>query len=177
LLEVPDSVLWLLDDDKAKGNLKNQALFRGITSDRLIFAGHLPQTEHLGRLQLADLVLDTLPYNAHTTASDALWAGVPLVTCPGDTFPSRVAGSLLHAVGLSELIALDLAAYFDLAYALATDPARYTAIKGKLAANRLTAPLFDIEAYTQDLEDLLETMWSRYRAGDRPASIGAEASL
>jgi predicted O-linked N-acetylglucosamine transferase (SPINDLY family) len=102
---------------------------------------------------------------------------VPLVTCPGDTFPSRVAGSLLHAVGLSELIALDLAAYFDLAYALATDPARYTAIKGKLAANRLTAPLFDIEAYTQDLEDLLETMWSRYRAGDRPASIGAEASL
>jgi predicted O-linked N-acetylglucosamine transferase (SPINDLY family) len=177
LLEVPDSVLWLLDDEKAKGNLRNEALFRGITSNRLVFAEHLPQTEHLGRLQLADLVLDTLPYNAHTTASDALWAGVPLVTCPGDTFPSRVSGSLLGAVGLSELIAPNLATYFDLAYALATNPDEYAAIKGKLAANRLTAPLFDIEAYTRDLEVLFETMWSRHRAGDRPASIGAEPSL
>ncbi len=173
LLEVPDSVLWLRHDDKSEGNLRNEALWRGITADRLIFAGHLPQIEHLGRLQLADLVLDTSPYNAHTTASDALWASVPLVTCPGDTFPSRVAGSLLHAIGLGELIATDLDGYFDLAYALASEPDRLAAIKSKLAANRMTTPLFDIEAYTRDLESLFEDMWQRYCDGGVPTAIGA----
>jgi predicted O-linked N-acetylglucosamine transferase (SPINDLY family) len=176
LLEVPGSVLWLLHNDKAEGNLKNEALWRGITADRLIFASHLPQIEHLGRLQLADLVLDTLPYNAHTTASDALWAGVPLVTCAGDTFPSRVAGSLLHAIGLGELIADDLDGYFELALELASNRVQFAAIKAKLAKNRLTTPLFDIETYTRDLEGLFETMWQRYCDGKAPASIGAVAA-
>jgi len=173
LIEVPGSVLWLLKNKKAEGNLKNEALWRGVTSDRLVFAKDLPQIEHLGRLQLADLVLDTLPYNAHTTASDALWASVPLVTCAGATFPSRVAGSILRAIGLDELIAPDLDGYFDFAYALATDPDRLASVKAKLAANRLTTPLFDIEAYTRDLEGLFETMWRRYRDGEPPISIGA----
>lgn len=176
LLEVPDSVLWLLHDEKAKGNLRNEALRRGITPDRLVFAGHLPQDEHLGRLQLADLVLDTLPYNAHTTASDALWAGVPLVTCSGDTFPSRVAGSLLHAIGLGEMITADRDAYFELAYRLATDPDLLAAVRTKLAANRLTTALFDIETYARDLEMLFEIMWRRYRDGQPPISIGASAA-
>ncbi|WOJ90014.1 UDP-N-acetylglucosamine-peptide N-acetylglucosaminyltransferase [Methylocapsa polymorpha] len=173
LLEAPDSVLWLLKNDKAEGNLKNEAFSRGVTADRLVFAEDLPQIDHLGRLQLADLVLDTSPYNAHTTASDALWASVPLVTCSGDTFPSRVAGSILSAIGLSELIATDLDAYFDLAYEFATNPTRLATVKAKLAANRLTTPLFDIEAYTRDIEGLYEIMWRRYRDGEAPASIGA----
>jgi predicted O-linked N-acetylglucosamine transferase (SPINDLY family) len=173
LIEVPDSVLWLLKNDKAEGNLKNEALWRGITADRLIFADDMPQIEHLGRLQLADLVLDTLPCNAHTTASDALWASVPLVTCAGDTFPSRVAGSILHAIRLDELIAADLGAYFELAYELATNPNRLAVVKAKLTTNRLTTPLFDIEAYTRDMEGLYEIMWQRYRDGAAPASIGA----
>lgn len=170
---VPGSVLWLMRNTIAEGNLKNEALWRGITADRLIFAKDLPQVEHLGRLQLADLVLDTLPYNAHTTASDALWAGVPLVTYPGETFPSRVAGSLLRAIGLDELIATDLDSYFDLAYELASEPDRLAATKAKLAANRLTTPLFDIEAYTRDLENLFDSMWQIYRDGAEPAAIGA----
>jgi predicted O-linked N-acetylglucosamine transferase (SPINDLY family) len=173
LIEVPDSVLWLLKNDHAEGNLRNEALWRGVTADRLIFAEHLPQIEHLGRLQLADLVLDTSPYNAHTTASDALWASAPLVTCAGETFPSRVAGSILRAIGLGELIAADLDAYFDLALELATVPNRLASVKAKLAANRLTTPLFDIEAYTRDMEGLYEIMWRRYRDGEEPSSIGA----
>ncbi len=176
LLEVPESVLWLRDDDRAKGNLRNAALWRGITADRLVFAPHLPQVEHLGRLQLADLVLDTSPYNAHTTASDALWAGVPLVTVCGDTFPSRVAGSLLQAIGLGELIAADREAYFELAYDLATNPSRFAAARAKLSANRLTTALFDVETYTRDLEALFEIMWQRYRDGQAPAAISASTA-
>lgn len=175
LLEhVPDSLLWLLKDTLAEGNLRNQAFQRGISPDRLIFAGHLPQLEHLGRLGIADLVLDTLPYNAHTTASDALWVGVPIITCAGETFPSRVAGSLLHAVGLPELIVENLESYYELALDLATSPERLARVKNKLAANRLNTPLFDIVRYTQHLEALYETMWKRYLDGKKPAVIGVE---
>lgn len=172
LADVPGSVLWLLKSTLAEGNLRNEAYQRGISPDRLVFADDKPQVEHLGRLGLADLVLDTLPYNAHTTASDALWAGVPLVTCAGETFPSRVAGSLLHAIGLPELIADDLESYYDLAFDLATRPEHLSRIKHKLAANRLSAPLFDIRAYTRHLEGLFEAMWQRYRDGETPALIG-----
>lgn len=172
LADVPGSVLWLLKNALAEGNLRNEACRRGIAPDRLVFADDKPQIEHLGRLGLADLVLDTLPYNAHTTASDALWAGVPLVTCAGDTFPSRVAGSLLHAIGLPELITDDLEAYYELAFDLATRPARLSEIKRKLAGNRLSTPLFDIRTYTRDLEALFETIWQRYRDGEPPAAIG-----
>jgi predicted O-linked N-acetylglucosamine transferase (SPINDLY family) len=165
LEETPGSVLWLLHAKEAEGNLRGEAFARGITRDRLIFAPDMGQTGHLGRLQLADLVLDTTPYGAHTTASDALWAGVPIVTCAGDTFASRVAGSLLHAVGLSELIAANTEDYVTIASVLAHEPERLAQVKAKLGRDRLTAPLFDVAAYTRAIEDLYETMWHRRRLG------------
>jgi predicted O-linked N-acetylglucosamine transferase (SPINDLY family) len=165
LLEAtPGSVLWLLQAERAEGNLRGAALERGIAADRLIFAPDMAQEDHLGRLQLADLVLDTAPYGAHTTASDALWAGTPIVTCAGETFPSRVAASLLHAVGLPELIVEDEKSYFELALSIATNPATLAALETKLTHNRLTAPLFDVANYTRALESLYETMWRRRRA-------------
>lgn len=177
LHNVPGSMLWLLRSDLAEGNLRNEACSRGIAPDRLVFAEDKPQSEHLGRLALADLVLDTLPYNAHTTASDALWAGVPLVTCSGDTFASRVAGSLLRAIGLPELIAHDLENYYELAFDLATSPERLLGIKSKLAANRLTTPLFDIGMYTQHLENLYVSMWQRYSSGQKPTVLGSTNAM
>lgn len=171
LAAVPQSVLWLLESQQAMGNLRNEALRRGIGPDRLIFAPDMAQTGHLERLRLADLALDTAPYGAHTTASDALWAGVPIVTCPGETFPSRVASSLLHAAGLPELIVPDLDGYFDLAHGLAANPGRLAALRGKLQRNRATCPLFDVARYTADLEQLYETMWWRFRAGLPHAAI------
>ena len=176
LAKVPGSVLWLLGNPKAEGNLRNAAYQRGISPDRLIFAKDQPQIEHLGRLGLADLMLDTLPYNAHTTASDALWAGVPIVTCAGDTFASRVAGSLLGAIGLPELITADLEGYYELALELAKDPEHLSRIRNKLAENRLTTPLFDIGTYTRHLEALYETMWRRHLDGEVPMAIGATAA-
>ena len=167
----PDSVLWLLADQMAEGNLKNLAMQHGVLPSRLLFAEHLSQDDHLARLQLADLLLDTLPYNAHTTASDALWAGVPLVTCSGETFASRVAGSLLHALGLPELITEDLEGYYELALALSLDPVRYECLVSRLAANRLTTPLFDIKRYTQHLEDLYRQMWGCYQSGAMPKTL------
>jgi predicted O-linked N-acetylglucosamine transferase (SPINDLY family) len=175
LSPTPDSVLWLMADRMAEGNLKNLAMQHGVLPSRLVFAEPLPQDDHLARLQLADLLLDTLPYNAHTTASDALWAGVPLVTCSGDTFASRVAGSLLHAVGLPELITEDLEEYFELALVLSQAPERYECLVSRLEANRLTTPLFDIKRYTQHLEDLYRQMWGRYQSGDIPNTLDTEA--
>jgi len=165
LEETPGSVLWLLHAKHAEGNLRAEAFARGIATDRLIFAPDMGQSAHLGRLQLADLVLDTTPYGAHTTASDALWAGVPIVTCAGDTFPSRVAGSLLHAVGLSELIAANEEDYVTIASVLAHEPERLAKLKAKLGREQMTAPLFDVAAYTHAIEDLYETMWRRRRLG------------
>lgn len=171
LRSVPESVLWLLTAREAEGNLRNEAWERGVDGSRLIFAPDLPHGEHLGRLQLADLVLDTAPYGAHTTGSDALWAGVPIVTRPGATFPSRVAGSLLHAVGLPELIVEDQDDYFDLAFALATDKERLSGLRLRLAGNRLSAPLFNVKRYTVALEALYSRMWARYRSGLPPAAV------
>lgn len=165
LAAVPDSVLWLLAAPLAEGNLRNIALAQGVAGSRLVFAPDLPQAGHLARLQQADLALDTAPYGAHTTASDALWAGVPIITLPGATFASRVAGSLLHAVGMPELIARDEEDYFDLALTMAEDPAVLARSKAKLANNRLNAPLFDVEAYTRAIEALFATMWLRHRNG------------
>ena len=169
----PGSVLWLLADERAQGNLRAEAMQRGILPDRLVFAPHMPQSDHLGRLQNADLMLDTSPYGAHTTASDALWSGVPVVTCAGDTFPSRVAGSLLHAIGLPELVAESEDAYFSMALALAAEPELLHACKAKLQRNRMTTPLFDVAAYTAALEYLYETMWDRCRAGTAHTAIDA----
>jgi protein O-GlcNAc transferase len=128
-------------------------------------------SEHLARHRLADLFLDTLPYNAHTTASDALWAGLPVLTLIGSTFPGRVAASLLNAVGLPELITATPEAYEELAMALAANPDKLATIKGKLEHNRLTTPLFDTELYVRRLDAAYSAMYERYRVGLSPDHI------
>ena len=149
---VPGSVLWLIEDSPvAAANLRRHASALGIDPARLVFAPRVPSDEHLARHKLADLFLDTLPYNAHTTASDSLWVGVPLVTCPGESFPARVAASLLTAVGLPELIAPTMKDYETLAVALARDTARLRALKDKLSGARATA-LFDTGTFARNIE-------------------------
>ena len=163
LKAVPDSVLWLLEDSKeAAANLRKEAVGRGVDAARLVFAPRVSPEAHLARHRLADLFLDTLPYNAHTTASDALWVGVPLVTCMGQVFQSRVAASILNAMGLCELIARDPRDYEQLALALANDPPRLAALKARLAANRATTALFDTARFTRALEAGYEKMRDDY---------------
>jgi protein O-GlcNAc transferase len=169
LAATPDSVLWLLQSNpQARGNLIREAGARGIDPSRLVFAPVVPSSENLARLTHADLFLDTLPVNAHTTASDALWSGVPIVTCAGDSFVGRVAASLLHAVGLPQLVAADLAAYEALAGAIASDPARLAELKAHLMRARTAAPLFDSALTTRGLESLYLRMAERWRAGLPP---------
>jgi predicted O-linked N-acetylglucosamine transferase (SPINDLY family) len=175
--QAPGSVLWLLSNEQAEGNLRVEAMHRGIAPHRLVFAPDMPQAEHLQRLQLADLVLDTLPYNAHTTASDALWAGVPVLTCAGDTFASRVAGSLLHAVALPEMVTHSLEEYAARAFALIAEPEQLLALRHKLAQHLALAALFDVEAYTHQLEDLFTQMWQRHQSGLQPQAMDALAWL
>lgn len=172
LAAVPGSVLWLLDDnDSATAGLRRAATGRGIDPSRLVFAARKAPDLHLGRHVLADLFLDTLPYNAHTTASDALWAGLPVVTCTGKQFDGRVATSLLHTLGLDELATPSLQAYEALALALARDPARLEALRSRLGQNRLSSPLFDIRGFTSDLEKAYQIMTARARAGQPPESF------
>src|SRR5207244_3040228 len=153
LRSVPGSVLWLLCENAgAEANLQREAQARGVDPGRLVFAGRLKVDEHLARHRLAGVFLDTLPYNAHTTASDALWAGLPVLTCQGSAFAARVASSLLHAVGLPELVTQSPADYEALALALATDAARLDAIREKLARNRDTHPLFDTDRFRRHIE-------------------------
>jgi predicted O-linked N-acetylglucosamine transferase (SPINDLY family) len=166
LQRVDGSVLWLLHDNApAAANLVREAQARGIAGERLVFAQRLPPAEHLARHRLADLFLDTLPYNAHTTASDALWAGLPVLTQRGTTFPGRVGASLLQAVGLPELIAESTAAYETLAVELARDSARLAALRARLQAEPAGKPLFDSAAFTRRLESLYGAMLERQRAG------------
>jgi predicted O-linked N-acetylglucosamine transferase (SPINDLY family) len=127
--------------------------------------------DHLARHRLADLFLDTLPYNAHTTASDALWAGLPVLTCTGNTFAGRVATSILNAIHLPELIATTREAYEQMAIDLATHPEKLAAIKHKLAENRLTAPLFDTKLFTKHIEAAYTAMYERHQAGLAPDHI------
>ena len=137
LRKVPGSTLWLLrQNDRAEDNLTREAANVGVEGSRLIFAPTLPYLDHIARLQCADLFLDTLPYNGHTTASDSLWAGVPVLTCPGSSFPARVAGSLLQAVGLPQLIVPTLEHYEAKAFELATDPQAHAALRAELPLNR-----------------------------------------
>ena len=172
LEQTPGSVLWLLDSTAGVSrNLRREAAARGVAPERLIFAPRTPTAEHLARHRLADLFLDTLPYNAHTTATDALWAGLPVLTCPGETFPSRVAASLLTAIGMPELITSSLEGYAALAVRLARDPAALAALKAKLAANRDTTPLFDTARFTRHLETAYATMVERRRRGEAPAAF------
>jgi predicted O-linked N-acetylglucosamine transferase (SPINDLY family) len=172
LLRVEGSVLWLLEDNaEAADYLRKEAAARGVAPERVVFAERLPFDAHEGRHRLADLFVDTLPYNAHTTGSDALWAGLPLLTQTGTTFPGRVATSLLAAVGLPELVTSTPRAYEDLAVELAGNPERLAAIRRRLADNRLTTPLFDTQSYTRHIEAAFAAMYERYRAGLPPDHI------
>lgn len=157
LLQVPGSVLWMRSmGDYVEPNLRAAAVARGVSSDRLIFAPYVENIDaHLGRLRLADVFLDSFAYNAHTSASEALWAGVPVITCMGSTFAGRVGASLLTAVGVPELIAPDLDGYLKLALELAQSPAALRDLRDRLDGNRASAALFDTDRYTRDLERLL----------------------
>jgi predicted O-linked N-acetylglucosamine transferase (SPINDLY family) len=156
LARVDGSVVWLLDTNpEATANLRREALRRGVAAERLVFAPRVPLAEHLARHAAADLFLDTFPCNAHTTANDALFAGLPLVACSGETFASRVSGSQLRAVGLPELVTNSLADYEALALALARDPTRLARCRSRLRAGRDAAPLFDSAGYARALEALL----------------------
>lgn len=164
LQQVDGSVLWLLQDNAAASrNLRLEAAARGVDPRRLVFAARKLPPDHLARHRLADLFLDTLPCNAHTTASDALWAGLPVLTCRGQYFAGRVAASLLRAIGLPELIVDDLTGYEALALRLAQAPEELAALKSRLAKNRMTHPLFDIDRYRHHLESAYVTMIERHR--------------
>jgi predicted O-linked N-acetylglucosamine transferase (SPINDLY family) len=172
LRRTPGSVLWLLRDNELMAqNLRREAQARGIDPNRLAFAERMSTGEHLARHRLADLFLDTLPCNAHTTACDALWAGLPVLTQIGETFAGRVAASVLTAIGLPEMIARSQAEYEAMAVDLATSPDKLAAIKAKLANNRLTTPLFDTELFTRDLERAYEAVYERHRLGLPPEDI------
>jgi protein O-GlcNAc transferase len=166
------SVLWLYQPNSSvESNLRREAEKRGVASGRLIFATRQPFAEHLARHRQADLFLDTLPYNAHTTANDALWAGLPVLTCLGESFPGRVGASLLSAIGLAELITHSLEEYEAFARRLAQDPILLRSIKTKLVRNRYTHPLFDTTLSTRNIEAAYRTMWEKYQRGESPSGF------
>jgi predicted O-linked N-acetylglucosamine transferase (SPINDLY family) len=173
LKRVQGSVLWLpRSNDAAMRNLRLAADARCVDPQRIVFARFLANPEdHLARLKFADLFLDTVPYNAHATASDALWAGLPILTCLGKTFPGRVAASLLSAVGLPDLITHNLDEYEALGFELANDPQKLRSLRQRLEANRLTHPLFNAPLFTKQLESAYVAMWRRHRSGLRPEHI------
>lgn len=163
---VPESVLWVMaGSELVQANLQKESARRGIDPARLVFAAHMPLADHLARHRAADLFLDCLPYNAHTTASDALWAGLPVLTCMGEGFASRVAASLLNAVGLNELVTQSQQDFEAMAIALASDHNRLKDIRTKLLANRLTEPLFDTALMTRHLERAYSQAYARKQAG------------
>jgi predicted O-linked N-acetylglucosamine transferase (SPINDLY family) len=172
----PDAVLWLLQwNTNVQATLQAAARARGIDPQRLLFAPLLPLQQHLSRLACADLYVDAWPCNAHTTAGEALWVGVPVVTLQGPTFAQRVASSLLHAVQLDELVCRDVEAYRDMVLALAADAPRRAALKAHLAEQRRCSPLFDGARFARDLEALLQRMWQRALRGEPPQHLAAQA--
>ena len=176
LKAVPDSVMWLPDANAwVKVNLRREAEDRGIAATRLVFAPRVSLAEHLSRHRQADLFLDTLPYNAHSTASDALWTGLPVVTCMGPAFAGRVAASLLQAAELPELITTTLADYEALALKLSTDRVQLAAVKEKLASNRRRGALFDTALLTRRIEAAYTRMWETRRDGQPPVAFAVEA--
>jgi predicted O-linked N-acetylglucosamine transferase (SPINDLY family) len=167
--KVEGSVLWLLEtSEPATRNLRMEANTRGIDPERLVFAKKLPAPNHLARHRLADLFLDTLPCNAHTTASDALWAGLPVLTQIGEAFAGRVVASLLSAIDLKELVTTTVDGYEKLAIELATSTERLAAIKAKLANNRLSTPLFDTQLFTRHIEIAYQAIFKRHQLGLPP---------
>jgi len=178
LAQVAGSVLWLSKmNELAESNLRREAAARGIAPDRLTFAPFVERIdEHLARQRAADLFLDTLPYNAHSTASDALWAGLPVLTCAGTSFAGRVGASMLRAAGLPELVTNNLEDYEALALKLATDSALLASIRRKLADNRAECPLFDGDRFRRHIEAAYATMWDIHRRGERPRNFRVEPS-
>jgi len=170
LLKFEGSLLWLRSArSTVVDNLRREAKARGVNPERLIFAPYVKQTEdHLARQRVADLFLDTVPYNAQTTASDALWAGLPVLTCLGGALPARVAASVLTAVGLPELVTRSLEEYEALATSLVQEPERLRGIRDRLSNNRFTHPLFDTARFTRHLESAYEQMWQRHGQGEAP---------
>jgi predicted O-linked N-acetylglucosamine transferase (SPINDLY family) len=173
LKRTPGSVLWLFKGDNPvfAGNIRNEAAKHGVGAEQLAFAGLVPSEENLARLKLANLSLDSLPYNAHTTAADVLWTGVPILTLRGTTWPGRVAASLLNAIGLPELVMETEVEFEAKAVQLARDPAALSALKKKLAANRLTTPLFDTARWTRHAEDAYQQMYALSQRGEAPAPL------
>lgn len=172
LAAVPGSVLWLLDwNSRATQNLRQAASRSGVDAARLVFGPMLPMEAHLGRMRAAELFLDTVPVNAHTTASEALWAGLPVLTCTGPSFASRVAGSLLSAAGLPQLITRSLAEYEELGLRLARAPGDLQAMRAHLARDRGALALFDTPRYVRHLEAAYKAMWRNYAAGAPPRPI------
>jgi len=177
LREVEGSVLWLLEDNAAaESNLRREASARQVEPDRLIFAPRIAHGDHLARHRQANLFLDTLPCNAHTTATDALWAGLPVLTCIGTTFTGRVAASLLRAIGLPELITDSLDAYFALALQLAGDTERLDDIRRTLLNHRTTWPLFDTDRFRRHIEAAYQEMWERHQRGEAPTSFSVASA-
>ncbi len=173
LIEVEGSVIWLGSlSASTRISLRREANARGVAPERLVFAPKMPGiADHLARLRLGDLFLDTIPYNAHATASDALWAGLPVLTCHGNTFPAGVAAGVVHAIGLPELVTKSLAEYEELALALARDPERLSSLKARLRLNRSSEPLFNTALFTRNLESAYRTMFERHQAGLPPESF------
>jgi len=174
LKNVKDSVIWLMikgDNSTVKNHLKNEALKKGIESDRLIFANRMPLSDHLARLKLANLFIDTMPYNAHTTASDALWVGLPFLTLCGETFASRVGASMLNAIELNELITIDEKEFENLAIELAQNPKKLMQIKNKLDSNRSKKPLFNTKLFTKNLETAYLKIYEKYICNKKPENI------
>jgi predicted O-linked N-acetylglucosamine transferase (SPINDLY family) len=172
LRAVPGSVLWLLEDNPAAArHLRVHARAAGVEPERLVFSQRVALPEHLARQRQADLFLDTLPYNAGTTASDALWAGLPVLTCAGRSFASRLAASLLQALGLPELITRSQPAYEARAIELATDPQQLAALRRRLQSNRHTSTLFDGKGHARRLEKAYAAMHACQRAGQAPAPL------
>jgi predicted O-linked N-acetylglucosamine transferase (SPINDLY family) len=172
LARTDGSVLWLYAENaEAAANLRREAATARVDPQRLHFAEHLPMAEHLARQRLGDLFLDTLPYNGHATASLALWSGLPVLTRIGDSFAGRVAASLLHAIGLPDLVTTTAQDYEALAVALAASPDRLHALRARLEANRLTTPLFDTARFARHLEAAFEAMHARALAGLPPADL------
>jgi predicted O-linked N-acetylglucosamine transferase (SPINDLY family) len=174
---VPASVLWLVGADPlVTDNLPREAVARGVGAERLVFSAPAPRPEYLARLGVADLFLDTMPYSAGATAGDALWAGLPVLTCTGETYVGRMAGALLTAAGLPELITASLEAYEALALRLATEASLLTGLRQRLVRNRSTMPLFDIARFTRGLEAAYQQMWETWEAGRPPAAFAVSPS-
>jgi protein O-GlcNAc transferase len=174
---VPASVLWLLEGNGASVvNLRREAMKHGVDPERLVFAPRQPMPQHLSRCRHADRFLDTLPCNAHTTASDALWSGVPLLTCTGRSFASRVAGSILCAVGLPELVTGSVAQYEATALRLARRADELVGLRRRLADAPARSPLFDTARQTRAIEAAFAEMWRLYAAGEPPRAFAVETA-